>query len=474
MCGHVGFLTTHKYTPMRYLKAIKDLLIVDCVRGVDGTGLLLIDNKLARKTIKAPVNALDFLKDEAVIDAMSPSENYTAICGHNRSATFGGHTVENTHPFITNDITLLHNGTLAHGWESYLGTTKAHFNDSAAICDSMGTIGVKETIEKLSGSYAFVIHDRSKNTISFARNLERPLYIATTKTSTSDSSIFYASEEGMLKWILSKHGIQIDSVMKLKDGVLLTFDLANKLGVSNETFKIKTNHFGQGHFGNFCNWYRKKRETISHGNATDIPSRTGSPTVGQILYLKMSGYNRNKKSNGGLGYIHGLISFGGDIYTWKTTNTTYETYRNYKDAGDTFKNFKITGIDFKNRYIHVELYYYDGSAYNTKSESKPALPVIYDHTASSLINGLSLDGDEFESLADDPVVQNNDQQSDITHLNGGWLSTKIFNTLVKDGCSFCSADLDENEATRNIHLINNHLFCPACAQEIESNLYPYF
>lgn len=195
MCGIVGFINTSNVfykeaDYQRLLKIMERMLLIDVVRGKDSTGLACVKSDGEVLAHKKAMGAFDFL-DLNSTNALLKIAKYKAIIGHNRSATAGKVVTSNSHPFQHGDITLVHNGTL----RNFGGDFSIFPTDSEGICYAMSKNGVKDTLEKLTGSYALVWHDKSDNSINFARNSERPMSFLR----LDENILLFASEE----WIMS-------------------------------------------------------------------------------------------------------------------------------------------------------------------------------------------------------------------------------------------------------------------------------
>lgn len=233
MCGIVGVVssstsglfTTHQ-------KIFEQLLWADTLRGEDSTGVFGVNR----------YGNVDYLKVAGNTDTLFKSKEWTdfyddiysqfhMVVGHNRKATKGATTDENAHPFVEGNTILVHNGTLFN--HSSLTEKKVEV-DSHAILHSIVERGYEKTIEELDGAFTLVWYDTEKKTLYVIRNEQRPLFIANTS-----GAWFFASEEKMLKWILSREEIKIEGITNCKPGTLYSFDLENKENMWYTPLKLR-------------------------------------------------------------------------------------------------------------------------------------------------------------------------------------------------------------------------------------------
>lgn len=199
MCGLVGMISRRDNGFLYKDKAIfEQLLFNNTVRGFDSTGVFGINkygNLISHKTAQAAPTALRTTTFNEFIGKIF--SDYRIVVGHNRASTRGATTDENAHPFIEDNICLVHNGTL-HSHKQLADKEV----DSHAICHSLATVGYDETFKKIDGAYALIWYDANTKKLYMARNKERPLHMAV----TSDT-FYFASELKMLDWILTRNGV---------------------------------------------------------------------------------------------------------------------------------------------------------------------------------------------------------------------------------------------------------------------------
>lgn len=211
MCGLVGMSGKLAYKdelPMR------GLLVVDYFRGQDSTGLASIKGSGEVKIAKIASHPLNLFDTGRFKDALNGTQCHTFI-GHNRAMTRGAVNEINAHPFQFGHIVGAHNGTLdisaVDRLEKELG--EKFTVDSMAIFAGFEKLGVKKTIELISGAWSLTWFDLKENTINFLRNKERPLWYVFTK---EFDRLLWASEWEMLRHIEKTYEYFVEEKTKHK------------------------------------------------------------------------------------------------------------------------------------------------------------------------------------------------------------------------------------------------------------------
>jgi len=199
MCGLVGIMTTA--LTKDEVSFFKQALLVGMVRGYDSTGVAAITEG-GIEVKKNNTNSLYFLEGTLAKVIDRPKYTKPAIfMGHNRAATVGACSPENAHPFTQGSLTLAHNGTLRNKYKLEKGNSFE--TDSEALTWEIAHVGMEKTIEKVDGAFALTWWDAEFKTLNFLRNSERTLYIA-----EGNGYVAWASEELMLKWMLSRNNLK--------------------------------------------------------------------------------------------------------------------------------------------------------------------------------------------------------------------------------------------------------------------------
>lgn len=222
MCGLIGIVNreTVKYNSDNLVKVFSQGLYCDALRGKHGTGIMGVDGKGYVSVYKRALASADFLELKNTIKIIDDPSNIF-LMGHNRYATQGGHTSDNTHPFSHSNIHLFHNGTL----DSFrnLNPGKTFTVDSDALAYYIATSNnVSKSLEEIEGAFSLVWYDESEETLNFARNKERPMYFGLIKNSTS---FIYASEADMISWLAGRNGIILDKIISTSIGKLISIPL---------------------------------------------------------------------------------------------------------------------------------------------------------------------------------------------------------------------------------------------------------
>lgn len=264
MCGLVGVagnLSTNDAD--KFLHMLK----ADVVRGEHATGVTKVSTGGVVDHFKLAYDANVFLQLTPAKNFLSRPISNTVLMGHNRHATKGASDAhENAHPFKHGHITLMHNGSLT-SWHNVTPTTERYTVDSEAICRGFEYYGVEETIKKLNGAFALTWYDEKLKTINFVRNSQRDLALAINKKA---NKVYWASEKGMLKWILDRKyfGLQAtdyDEMFELKEGVWLSIPVK---GINLEVDKMEVKDV------ELRSVYQAPKTNTSTGGNTTTSTRT--------------------------------------------------------------------------------------------------------------------------------------------------------------------------------------------------------
>ncbi len=215
MCGIFGMSGSTGTAPQDD-KFLRNATVAGSVRGLDGTGLVMISNE-----VKSPVT---FIKramtgGQFVNDVFDPGyalgNKVHSVIGHNRAATIGKISDETAHPFNEGGLIGVHNGTLRGDWATDLEVSKKCDVDSRGLYRAIAARGIDWTIGKMKGAAALVWCEVESKRVFVYRNSERPLHYV-----EKNGKVYYASEAGMLSWLLTKAGQIALNVLPFKADVL--------------------------------------------------------------------------------------------------------------------------------------------------------------------------------------------------------------------------------------------------------------
>lgn len=221
MCGLVGLICNSKYgfnAPHRDI--FKQMLFADTLRGADATGVFMVNKHGNVRGLKQAVPAPSFVQSTKFDESMKDFLFDVFAIGHNRKATIGDKGAsDNAHPFMTENLILVHNGTLQNHEDLNI---KAANIDSEAIVHSFESIGIQETLKKINGAYALIWYNIAEKKLHFIRNSQRPLFMLKSKSLTGLSS-----EPGLGYWIMARNNNAPEEVVDVKPGTLYTVSADN-------------------------------------------------------------------------------------------------------------------------------------------------------------------------------------------------------------------------------------------------------
>jgi hypothetical protein len=104
---------------------------------------------------------------------------------------------------------------------------------------AMANEGASKTLPRLEGGYSLVWHDANESTVNFARNDDKPMYMC---WGPEKESLFWASEPGMLHWLMVRNNIYPPKdchITSLPIHTHIKFKLGPVLEMTSEIYEVK-------------------------------------------------------------------------------------------------------------------------------------------------------------------------------------------------------------------------------------------
>lgn len=206
MCGISSIFRNDKVGSANIDKLAAALAWVGSIRGYDSTGMFYGGGDDMADHYKRAVSGWDFQYLPRVEAVLRRTEQHRYIVLHNRAATKGEVNNRNSHPFHIGEIVGVHNGTVTN----HHGLSPQGFHhtvDSAHLLAAIEAEGSAKVIPRIQGSFNLIWMDNEDQTIHQVRNNDRPYVFAKLK----DKEILVgASEKAMLKWLVSRHHMEIE------------------------------------------------------------------------------------------------------------------------------------------------------------------------------------------------------------------------------------------------------------------------
>lgn len=400
MCGIVGFINRESNfkTSEPLTKWFKQALYCDALRGEHGTGILSVNDKGFYNMYKKSLNAADFLELSKTKSVLKDSSVFSV--GHNRWATQGTHTDDNSHPFEHGSIILFHNGTVTN----HRTLSKPTFNvDSSAVSFMLSeSKDIKKSLERLEGTYSLVWYDFLLETLNFARNEDRPMFFGYVKDS---KSILFASEAPMIRWLANRNGIALEKIEAVPENIWLEIPLDDK-----EKFKATS----------FKPAVRESVYTYSQTGTKHTKEYKGKKMEGVTIPLKINAWT---PYNGGITTISQQNGYLSGVYSDLAIN--------------------ISGISGT-----------DGKEYVGKTISVKIGSITKDNFGYATIVKDTLKT-KAESTGVVPFLLKGPFKKKVTR--------KEFDELTKHGCSYCTANLLPEDHEKITWDYSGDAYCEDCA-----------
>ena len=401
---------------------------MDSIRGYHSTGVISVSGKGNKRSIlKDAVDGAHFTQTKEWANFRGHNKDSKILIGHNRWATQGEVNKQNSHPFSFGNISGVHNGTLHY--QSNLPDYTRFEVDSENIYWSFHKKGVEWTLERLDGAFALVWYDSSKRTLNFARNDERPLWIA----ELTDGTIAWASEEGMLTWLIerSKRLPNIKNIASLKEGVWKSINIDGtvtdkkvNMEVSWTKYQQDCIGYGQSYNQPFGNENKNiVKASIKEQDNASLSNRGIPWEVGQRVRVTMSGF-KAYPGDSGVGSIHCYneqSEMCDDVTTVITSRRESEFEEGKEVSAVVSYVYPMTG----------------GGIKVTFCDPKPIVLAVMKET--ELVCGTVLTDEEFER--------------DFDHT-----------------CYTCGMDISYSTLHDCAKITDSHLSCPSCVEDMRERI----
>lgn len=352
MCGIVGAAGALAF---KEEKVVKNLLILDSLRGIDSTGVAAIPRVGEVKIAKELGNPFNLLDSRSLDRALTGMQR--AIIGHNRFATQGIVSKRNAHPFEFDTLVGVHNGTLKNKYK--LKDSKNFTVDSENLYHHINENGLRDAINIIDGAWALVWWDKMEESINFLRNNERPLYLTRTK---DGKVMFWASELWMLQVACSREGVEIEQPISLQENMHHSIRIDNMGNMDKvvvtpmEAKKVEE----QIDFA-----YGRKVLSLPSKNISKN-ERVVPETTPKVRRLKVGYENSKNASLEVIGY--GTDEHGATYYICKDVDNSHLDVRLYYNARGNTSNHNV-GLRFTADIGELKISAKEGSYYKVVTSS---------------------------------------------------------------------------------------------------------
>ena len=450
MCG-ITAMFCGETIPFKDKDAYSCLLHQACLtgmlRGEDSTGLFQVDKNNSVIVVKSPIDGYHFRNTRAAKKALAASPECFATVIHNRASTKGGVSYENCHPFQhiseQHDITAVHNGTVMGfrpGFDYQV--------DSDYLINKMAVDGPVKALSEIDGaSFAMIWWDGVTKRLNIATDGNRPMHWAMVKKS---NIMLMASEDGMLRWLAERNGIELDTIYYAESHTIYTFDPTNSFKNYETTAipKIKRKPTTLAVVSSWAGYTHLKEEK----KRIAINDFFGEKAFDKSDMQYKSRVDFQADWPGVTGGKNRIIVYGS---AHPPAGAPMRAMMFGIEKDDAYKMAKAGHVYCKTQGIRRVVDVKSGEASEILICMEPEIP-------AQLVD---IKGDEIVGLEELAPIDADCELLFIGHDNKEY-TEKEFNSLIKDGCCFCSCDLDINKAASIEWLTGNSPMCTHCASQL--------
>jgi RNase P subunit RPR2 len=247
MCGIVAVGAKTTFMGMD-VACFEELLVLDSVRGIDGTGVVAVRKTGNADICKIGSHTYDLLGSELWKKIKTRGhEKYLALLGHNRKATFGSVSNENSHPFRHEGIVVVHNGCV----DDYKSFNPDAVVDSSVLPKLFHTYrdNPAEALSQLKGAFSLLWYDAHNKLIRWVRNKERPLFYADTL------QVWGLASEAWMLGVAGPRNANMwsQTIEEVPVDTMFTWDITSKK-LTDEKIKWKTTSVSPSFAGFYGDW----------------------------------------------------------------------------------------------------------------------------------------------------------------------------------------------------------------------------